>query len=115
MDQLEVRDILYLDKELNSRKEKVDEIALRIIELGERNNAQISRRLQHEATRLETAMENYLNAMDILCLLFRNSYIPKIWENEYKKYVHNIVKTSPTAKRYNNIIYMDKKWYKRIP
>jgi cell division protein FtsL len=104
--------ILSLEAEINDRKETVDDISQKIVEIGTAAQADTS----SLEKRLEAAVENWLNAVDRLCFCVRKNLFPeKEWKIEYRDYIISLVRENESkfgpGSRYTNIKYINDKWH----
>jgi hypothetical protein len=106
--------VLKLESELSARKQKLSAIAAQISfesSKSDPNHNKINILIPY----IDTALENYLNALDRLSFCILNQYIPdREWKTEYKKIIISAVTQNEPKfsidTSYNNIAKLYKKW-----
>lgn len=106
--------VLQLESEMNSRKERVDELAaaVRIEVLKQVPNEDLVDVLSDQ---LDGSFENWLNACDRLayCIL-RGYFAERDWKSEYRSYFLSLVQDHPEyfgrETIYTNIVDIHHKW-----
>lgn len=106
--------ILEMESQMNSRKEKVDDVGFRM------RNLEIEGKLSDSlkdilSDEYHTAVENWINSVDRLAYCILKKYLEdRDWRSEYRDYVQNLVKEFESrfgaGSRYTNIIDLNNKW-----
>jgi uncharacterized protein HemX len=106
--------VLSIEAELNSRKEKLDAVSHEIEILH--MEGKLSDKAKEIYERKQNAtIENWLNSVDRLCFCIKRDYLKeKDWKAEYRDYIIDIVKNFEkyfgAASRYKNIMDINEKW-----
>jgi CII-binding regulator of phage lambda lysogenization HflD len=106
--------VLAIESELSERKEKCDTITEKIKRLANQANPDATEmKLLKES--LDSAVENWLNALERLCFCVNKSYVPeKDWRAEYRDYIAEAIRANKTFfeadTRYTNILKLHSKW-----
>jgi molecular chaperone GrpE (heat shock protein) len=100
--------VLSLEAEMNSRKEKIDNINHEIEMLNADKKLTAEMQNIHEKS-LEAAIENFLNSVERLCFCIKKGYLnEKEWKAEYRDLITGVVKTFEDkfgkSSKYTNII-----------
>jgi hypothetical protein len=106
--------VLSLETEMNSRKERVDDVSHEYL-LLEKDDKLTEDINSIYTKRLTTALENWLNSIDRLCFCIKNEYLSeKDWKAEYRDYIVDVVREHESkfgaASKYKNIIHINDKW-----
>lgn len=107
---------LDLEKEINVRKERVDEQVAFISE--NRAKGASEEEIKPLLDELDGYMENWLNVVDRLAYCIRKSYIPEEeWIAEYRNYFRDLINDHESWFRndspYLNILYLHRRWQDR--
>jgi len=106
--------VLDQEKELKSRKTKMDDIAFTIRELNMPSQTS-ALQIQILNSKLEIAIENYLNAIDRLAFCIIKDYFPeRSWRREYRGLFNDVAQTFPEKFGFNspyiNFIDLQNNW-----
>lgn len=111
--------ILTIEAELAARKEKTDEASTALWRLSKQPTADADE-VALLTTRLNAALESWLNALDRLCFCIRRDYVPeKDWRAEYQQYVAEAIAAQPRFfardTRYINTLQLHERWQAEWP
>ena len=103
--------IVQLETYISDRKAKLDEAS---------TEGPPEKTAAHYQAAKNTALENWLNAVDRLCFVIRQGYWPNVdWATEYEDYLRGIVHAYPDfvndTKAYPNLLVLYKQWQERKP
>jgi hypothetical protein len=106
--------VLKLESELSARKQKLSAIAAQIDFESSKSNPN-QNKINAFIPYMDTALENYLNALDRLAFCILNQYIPdREWKTEYKTVIIFAVTRNKSKfsidTSYNNIAKLYKRW-----
>lgn len=106
--------VLTLESDMNSRKEKIDDIA-RQIRFFDDEGKLVGAAKEIYNDYIQTAIENYLNSLDRLCFCILRGYFKEgDWRPEYRDYVADAIQAYPNkfgpSSIYTNIIDLHNKW-----
>ncbi len=98
---------------MNDRKVHLDKASREIEEAA--LLPPVPAQLKIMSTYLESALENYLNAMDRLCFCIQKKYLEeKDWRAEYRNVLHNTIGTYKQqfleGSPFQNIIAVNRLW-----
>jgi len=106
--------ILSIESELSAKKEKCDELAIKLsrtVSLDQSPESEI----KLLKTRLDLALENWINTLERLCFCILKNYVPeKDWRLEYREYIAEAIRSQSeffaAGTRYNNLLQLHEKW-----
>lgn len=106
--------VLQIESEINSRKEKLNELAARIRQEGNKSKPDEGLILILN-DQLDAVVQNYLNAVDRLAFCILNGFVPdKDWRTEYRNAIASDVKSYESkfgpSTPYRNILDLNAKW-----
>jgi hypothetical protein len=106
--------VLQLAAEMNSRKQRVDEINREIAILAAKQNASKAA-LSAFADEFDAAMENWINSADRLAFCIYKGYVKEAeWKTEYRNYFLKLLVDHPKyfgpGSPYHNLIDLTARW-----
>lgn len=113
-----VASVIQLETELTARKMRVDEAAIRMLELiGEGKPLE---EIERAKRMLEASMENWLNGCDRLAFLIVRKYVKeKEWRTEYENYFRGLIANHPDrfcpGSIYDNVRELAERWKIPLP
>lgn len=106
--------VLEIESEMNSRKEKVDNLISKIktLELEGKLTNDLKDILKDD---LNCALENWFNSVDRLAYCILKEYLEdRNWRSEYRPYIAEIVENNESffgpGSKYTNIIDINERW-----
>jgi hypothetical protein len=106
--------VLAMESELSAKKERCEAVASALdrarLKVGPSEGE-----IHLLDTDLDTAIENWLNALERLCFCINKGYVPeKDWRAEYREYVSDAVRSQPAyfqpGSRFHNILRLNARW-----
>lgn len=106
--------VLAIESELAGRSETCSEVSMLIARLDAQKSFDAAE-MQALKSRLESAVESWLNALERLCFCINKSYVPeKDWRAEYREYVVKAIRSHPdffkAGSRHTNTLALNERW-----
>lgn len=115
--------VLEMESQLNSRKQKVDEVIheIKMLPFQGHEQSKLEGICLEKVSHQNSAIENWFNALDRLsfCILNYRELLPsRDWKKEYRKYLENAIEKFPdffkTGSPYKNMIDLYNLWSREL-